>query len=224
MYSMSLAWSAAATAACAVSLTRLTFSPGQSSHLPVSPRWSYSSVPSDWSSSTRPKRGPHPAVVLSNRNHAVYRHSSVRIEYPMSCVSFRKNWHCTEVPILSLANWLYAALLMLVLAGSTKTGASDVPLIPSEPATRRGSGSPASSTSVGKTSTISASTFVSRPTDVVIHGARMIKGMWTPSSKFVILAHVSCSPSWYPWSPNTMTTVDSARPRVSSASRITPML
>jgi hypothetical protein len=46
--------------------------------------------------------------------------------------------------MLFLANWLKAAVLMLVLVGSMNVETSDVPLMPSVPAMNRGSGNPAS--------------------------------------------------------------------------------
>ena len=65
-----------------------------------------------------------------------------------------------------------------------------VPLMVSAPGTVYGSGSPASAASVGKMSTISASTAVSWPTAFFMKGARTISGMCTPSSKFVLDACV----------------------------------
>ena len=113
-----------------------------------------------------------------------------------------------------------AGLRAAELLGSAMAGAKDVPLMPSLPATVRGSGSPASSARVGNMSTISARTPVSLPTELEIQLARMMRGMCTPSSNcntqsntsakqhfnkatsravgltFVIFAQVSCSPSW----------------------------
>ena len=90
---------------------------------------------------------------------------------------------------------------------------------------------------------ISASTGVRRPADPATHGARIISGMCTPSSKLVILAHVSCSPNCQPSeaatsafgkktqsellslrSPKVTTAVDSVSLSSSSLSSSFPML
>ena len=75
---------------------------------------------------------------------------------------------------------LKAAALMEVSAGSAKTGARLVPLRCC-PATC-GSASPTSAANVGYRSTASPSTSVVRPTEAVIHGARIIRGVRTATS------------------------------------------
>ena len=57
--------------------------------------------------------------------------------------------------------------------------------VPSSPSAAGGSGSPASSTRVGKMSMSSANCQVRCPTDAVIQGARMISGTLASSSQFV---------------------------------------
>eukprot|EP01046_Picozoa_sp_COSAG06_P006758 COSAG06_NODE_322_length_17565_cov_152.607752_10_plen_102_part_00 len=59
---------------------------------------------------------------------------------------------------------------------------------------------------------------------VVTYGARMISGVRRATSKFVILAQVSCSPSCQPWSPKVTTAVDAVSLSSSSFSRSFPML
>ena len=71
----------------------------------------------------------------------------------MSFVAFLENFGCTLVPTLFLLNCEKAAVLIEVFVGSAIAGASEVPLMPSLPGSALGSGRPASSASVGYTST-----------------------------------------------------------------------
>ena len=114
----------------------------------------------------------------------------------MSCVWLRVNLQLTESGDV-LANCENAASLTLWLAPwSSKSCAREVPLRCCPCAC--GGGKPASSAMVGNRSTASTSAFVAVPAEPTFHGARITRGMWVASSKFVILAHVSCSPSCQP--------------------------
>lgn len=78
-------------------------------------------------------------------------------------------------------------------AGELMTGTR---LVPSSPSDAGGSGSPESSTRVGKMSINPAKAQVRCPSDAVIQGARMISGTRASNSQLVHFDQSPCSPSF----------------------------